>query len=159
MTLMGPVTAENDTFGVAALTESCEVTVLALLVWREARGESRAAKVAVAATVLNRVKRPTWWGSTVLSVCFKKWQYSSLTDPHDPQLTTWPSVFDGSWIECLQVAQNVLHGAERTTMPGADSYFDESIAAPPWATPETCVGRIGRLKFYNVDRDHETVEG
>ena len=129
--------------------------MLALLVWREARGESRAARVAVAGTVLNRVRRPSWWGDSILSVVFKKWQYSSLTDPHDPQLTTWPSSFDQVWLECLEVAANVLDGTDHTTMPGADSYFDRSIPAPAWATPNIYVGQIGRLRFYNVDRDYE----
>lgn len=138
------------------LRHACEVTVLALLVWREARGcASRGARVAVAGTVLNRVRRPSWWGTSVLAVVFKRWQYSSLTDPHDPQLTTWPSSFDAIWLECLEVAANVLDGTEATTMPGADSYFDASIAPPAWATRKTYVGTIGRLTFYDVDRDHE----
>ena len=77
---------------------------LALAIWREARGASMQAKIAVAYSILNRVERPSWWGNDVLSVLFKKWQYSSLTDPKDRQLTTWPSTSDPSWYDCLSVA-------------------------------------------------------
>ena len=131
------------------------IVFVALLVWREARGCSRAAQVAVAGTVLNRVSRPKWWGTTVLAVCFKKLQYSSLTDPHDRQLTTWPVEDDASWQQCLDVADAVLAGREETSMPGADSYFDDSIAPPFWVPSARFVGQIGRLRFYDVDHDYE----
>lgn len=89
-----------------------------------------------------------------MEVLFKKWQYSSLTDPKDPQLTTWPKD-DTVWGHCLYVADGVLNGVFSNPVPGADSYFDLSIPAPAWATPEMFVKQIGKLRFYNVDRDVE----
>ncbi len=41
---------------------------LALLVWREARGETFEAQLAVAHSVMDRVKHPGWWGTDLLSV-------------------------------------------------------------------------------------------
>jgi len=128
---------------------------LALTVWREARGESRLGKIAVACSIMNRVNRPSWWGNDVLSVLFRKWQYSSLTDPRDRQLTLWPDRRTSDWQECLQVACAVLDGEiVDNPVPGADSYHDISIPAPKWATPAMFVGQIGRLRFFNVDGDH-----
>jgi len=131
------------------------IVFLALAVWREARGEGHEGKVGVACSILNRVDRPSWWGSTVLSVVTKKWQYSSLTDPHDPQLTTYPKDADPSWVECLQIARDAITGTVDNPVPTADSYHDISIPPPNWATREVFVKKVGRLIFYNVDRDVE----
>jgi spore germination cell wall hydrolase CwlJ-like protein len=127
---------------------------LALAVWREARGEERIGQTAVAISILNRVHRPSWWGKSVMEVLFKKWQYSSLTDPHDPQLVAWPKD-DPTWKQCLQVASDAIDGLSPDPAPGADSYFDQSIAPPIWAKKEMFVCKIGHLSFYNVDMDTE----
>lgn len=128
---------------------------LALAIWREARGESYDARVAVGCSVRNRVQRPKWWGKTYLEVIFKKWQYSSLTDPKDRQLTTWPVFPDKSFDTALKIADDVIHDRVAHPMPGADSYYDSSIDPPKWATPEKFVGKIGKLSFYNMDEDFE----
>lgn len=132
-----------------------ERVFLGLTVWREARGASADARAGVAWSVLNRVARPSWWGRDVLGVLAKRWQYSSLTDPRDPQLTRWPTTEDTSWWECLATACDVLDGLVPNPVPGADSYHDQSIAPPEWAARARRVATLGRLTFYDVDRDHE----
>lgn len=132
--------------------------LLALMLYREARGESHEAKIAVAHTVLNRAKNPGWWGRDVESVISQKWQYSSMTDPKDPQLTVWPASSDTAFVECLNVATLVLEGIYNSPLKGVDSYYDDSLqgdARPNWAkdNPDRFVGKIGRLNFYNMDRD------
>jgi N-acetylmuramoyl-L-alanine amidase len=139
------------------LNKYAAITFLALTIWREARGESYDGKVAVACSIMNRVDRPSWWGKDVLSVVFKKWQYSSLTDPKDPQLTKWPTMFDGAWSECLVIAMDAYERILVHPMPGADSYHDISIPTPYWAKQDMYCGQIGKLKFYNVDHDYEKV--
>ncbi len=134
-------------------------SLLALVIWREARGESREAQIAVAASIKNRVDRPSWWGTDYVSVISRKWQYSSMTDPHDAQLTMWPKPDDAAMIECLEIADGVMCGQLMTTMPGADSYYDDSIPAPKWTDAAHYVGKIGRLNFYNMDHDHEMPQG
>ena len=134
---------------------------LALLIWKEARGSSRLAQVAVAHSVLNRVARPSWWGGDLLSVIWKKWQYSSMTAPGDPQLHLEPKVSDPSWAAALEVAHAVLYGGEPCPFPGADSYYDGSMRTPPkWATDDAYCGQVASphantLRFYNVDHDYE----
>lgn len=141
----------NDQF-----KRSCDLVFLALTVWREARGESDQAKLAVAYSILNRVTRPAWWGRDVQSVVFKMWQYSSLTDRHDRQLTTWPQSNDPSWEACLNASSVALAGSvESNPVPGADSYYDTSIEAPAWTKSARFVAAIGRLRFWDVDRDYE----
>jgi spore germination cell wall hydrolase CwlJ-like protein len=134
----------------------CDHFYLALAVWREARGESAEGQVAVACSIINRVANPKWWGTTVDEVITKRWQYSSLTDPKDPQVSrSWPTVKDPSWLLALGVAHDVLEGGPVNPMPGADSYHDSSISPPFWTTKSRYCGKIGRLFFYDVDHDYE----
>lgn len=133
-----------------------EVVLLAITIWREARGESREAKTAVGCSIRNRVQNPKWWGNDYISCLTKKWQYSSMTDPKDRQLTTWPAATDHIFEECLEIAESVIVGRlVSPATPGADSYYDVSIPSPKWATEEKKVGQIGRLIFYNLDEDYE----
>ena len=137
-----------------------EISLLALTIWREARGECTDAKIAVAHTVKNRMENPSWWGNDIVSVLTKKWQYSSMTDPKDRQLTTWPQANDHVFEECLTVAALVVGGVYNSPLRGIDSYYDDSLKGdlmPKWAKehPERFVGKIGRLNFYNLDMDTE----
>ena len=142
-----------------ALRDAQDLVFLALVVWREARGESHECQVAVAHSILNRVQRPAWWGDSVLSVVTKKWQYSSMTDPRDVQLVKWPSPVDAAWPGCMEIARDVLAGATVNPVRGADGYYDVSIPPPKWATPDTFVRQIGRIRFYNLDHDTEVTGG
>lgn len=131
------------------------VAVLALAIWREARGESREGRIAIANVVQNRVAHPGWWGRTVDEVVTKRWQFSSLTDPKDAQLTLYPRHDDPVFLDCLQIANVALDGSLPNLVPGADSYHDISIAPPAWTEGARFVDQIGRLKFYDVDHDFE----
>lgn len=124
---------------------------LAFVAWREARGESDEAKLGVMHTVLNRVAKPGWWGNTVSTVVTKPWQYSSLTDAKDVQLTKWPTDKDATWLTCLDQANGCLAGLEDDPTRGATHYFDDSIAPPYWAKPEAFTVKLGRLNFYKLD--------
>lgn len=131
-----------------------DIVFLALLIWREARGEPYMGKVAVAWTVRDRVEHPKWWGDSYSGVMARRWQYSSLTAPGDPQLTKWPIFPDPTFATCLEIADRVIHGTVENPFPGADSYHATSISAPYWAKEEQFVGAIGGHKFYNVDGSH-----
>lgn len=127
-----------------------EKALLALVIWREARGESVRAKQAVADSIMNRVVNPKWWGRSLGEVISKKWQYSSMAAPGDPNLIAYPSFGDQSFKECLLAAESAVAFPRRYA---ADSYYDISIPAPKWAKPEQFVEQIGRIRFYNTDGD------
>jgi len=134
-----------------SLQSDADRTFLGLLLWRECRGESRAGKEAVAHSVMNRIKSPTW-GNTVQHVAFQRLQYSSLTHTQDPQLTVWPLPDDPSWRECLEIADGVINGTIANPIDGADSYYADSIKAPNWATSQNYVGKVGRHSFHKTGR-------
>lgn len=131
------------------------IVFLALTVWREARGESYTCKLAVAFSVLERAKHPKWWGNDVMSVVFKRLQYSSMTNKDDPNLVAWPQAADTAWNDSILTAIAATAGTPVNPAPGADSYFDTSISPPSWATPAQFVIQIGNLRFYNLDREFE----
>jgi len=126
--------------------------LLALLIWREARGEDEMAQTAVACCVRERVRHPGWWGDDWVSVCSLKYQFSSLGAPNDPQLIVWPQQFNKEFAVCLEIASGVIAGHIQHPAPGANSYFDDSIKnhPPDWAKVENFCGKIGRLSFYRV---------
>lgn len=130
--------------------DPCSLTVLALTVWREARGESQAAREAVAGVVMERAAHPGWWGRTPYGICTRPLQFSAMTAPSDPQLGRWPREDDPAWRECLGTASDALAGRLQHPFPGADSYHDTSIPPPHWATPGRFCGQLGRLRFYRV---------
>jgi len=123
---------------------------LAIAIWREARGTGETGMTAVGYSIMERVEHPTWWGHTLAEVLAKKWQYSSLAAPGDPQLILWPVDEDVSWRLAMAVADAVLAKSVPNPVPAADSYFDASISPPKWATPKRFIGKVGRLSFYRV---------
>lgn len=130
---------------------------LAFVLWREARSETRPGKVALVHSILNRVMHPKWWGDSISAVVRKPWQYSSMTDPKDPQLTKYPE--DGPvWEECLDIAAGVLSGTLSNPLPGADSYYaismDKAGNPPAWSRTAAFLGQVGNHKFYDTDGDH-----
>jgi N-acetylmuramoyl-L-alanine amidase len=126
------------------------ILLMGLMVWREARGESYDAKLAVAYTVITRVANKRWWGDSISAVVTKPYQYSSMTAPRDPQLTIYPQVGDPSFAESVQAAQAAISKGAANPAPEADSYFDDSITPPSWAKPENFCAKIGRLNFYRT---------
>lgn len=124
--------------------------LLALCVWREASNQSREAQAGVVWCVLERVKSPGWWGSSILGVITKRWQFSSMTAAGDPNLTRWPTDSDPSWAQCLTVVNECMSGSLNHPAPGADSYYSIDIPAPRWATDENFIKQVGRFRFHHV---------
>lgn len=136
---------------VYALDQIYEMFLLALCIWREARGEILDAKRGVAWVVRNRAAHPSWWGSDFISVILKPAQFSSF-NANDPNAVKWPSPADASWIASLEIAAEVFAGAVPDPTGGATYYFDDSIAEnpPAWAAQLEPCAKIGRLNFFRA---------
>ena len=131
-----------------------DISMLALLGWREARSEPDQGIIAVMWTVRDRVEHPKWWGDTYSAAMGKKWQYSAMAAPGDSQLIKWPVYPDAQFTKCLTFADAVINGTMPNPFPGADSYYATSIPRPLWATDEMFVGAIGGHRFYDCDGSH-----
>jgi len=129
------------------------IVLMALTIWREARGESFDARTGVAFVIRNRVNRPCWWGKTWLQVCFTKWQFSGVTGVGDGNLIKWPQenhIADWkSWEDCLLIAEKVYNGQLSDPTKGATHYHDDSIDYPQaWGDNMQPTTSIGKLRFY-----------
>ncbi|OJX79898.1 cell wall hydrolase [Magnetospirillum sp. 64-120] len=131
------------------------VDILARTLWGEARGEKVRGVEAVAALVLNRVKRAQsrggryWWGATIQQVCLKPWQFSCWNqgDPNRAKLERVTEQ-DRMFRVCLRVARRAAAGVLDDPTGGATHYHTSQVA-PPWARGRTPSAIIGNHLFYN----------
>ena len=133
-----------DTFG--------RIVMLALVVWREARGQAFACKLAVAYVAVTRAEDPrkNWWGDDMLAVLFTPMQFSSVTDKHDAQLVLWPRE-NASWTECLRAAAAAYFHWEKNPAPGATHYHSFKVQDPPaaWGKADFIV-KVDDIYFFKA---------
>jgi N-acetylmuramoyl-L-alanine amidase len=122
--------------------------VLALVIWREARGEGTEGMRAVAHVIRNRVvagaATPGDWGAVIE----RKWQFSSLTAPGDSQLVQWPAHPDAGFEQAMAIAARVFAGTDQDPTGGASHYCNLSLCHPAWAQTLTETAKIGRHTFF-----------
>ncbi len=130
--------------------------LLALVIYGEARGEPIEGKIAVAAVIMNRVKRDGWFGKNVKEVILKPWQFSvfNINDPNRERLEaialdfkshveTYESLKESYW-----VALGFLGNWLPSNVGAATHYFADYIDTPTWAEKMEHIRDIGRHKFY-----------
>lgn len=124
--------------------------LLALVVWREARGEVLAAKIGVACSIRNRVLADKVGPNRWAAVICERDQYSSMTYHGDPNLVEWPGEDDASWTACMVVAEQVINWQIADNTGGAVNYVNLSVDQPAWAhtMKETC--KIGAQTFFKT---------
>lgn len=121
--------------------------LLALVIWREARGESFLGKRGVGCVVRNRIDAQTYFGHDYQTVILKPYQFSSF-NANDPNSTKWPVDGDEVWMDCLAEANEVLGGCDDLTF-GALFYYSPPLVAPPRAWGNvSATAHIGHLEFY-----------
>ncbi len=126
------------------------VRCLALNVYHEARGESRAGQRAVAQITLNRVASPRFPDDVCAVVFEKRWDRLRRRYVAAFSWTELDPVTDtGSraWRRSLAVAREALAGATDPRLDGALFYHARRIR-PSWARGQQPVARIGRHLFY-----------
>lgn len=129
------------------------MALLALLLWREARGEAPQTRRCVGWTVKNRVLKPTWWGRDWIGVMTMAQQYSSIAHVGDPNTIKYPAAVDTSWMSCMDIATEVYNSSPGfDASQGCTHYFDKSLDdnPPEWASRMTHVFDSGNLRFYHV---------
>jgi len=137
------------------MTPSLEVTpydslddlnLLALCVWREARGEGMLGKRGVAHVITNRVQHGGY-GLGFHGVILKPWQFSSF-NANDPNSRKWPLDGEADWLDCLDAAKAVTQQTEEDFTKGSLFYFSRPLTAPPHAWgPVEIMLTVGHLTF------------
>ena len=125
-----------------------ETEIFAKTIYGEARGEGLPGMEAVANVIMNRVKKPSWWGKTVREVCLKPFQFScwNPNDPNRVKLTEDLSA-DPIFQVCCRIAKRALCGLLPDKTKGSTHYHALSIN-PKWASALAPNVQIGQHLFY-----------
>jgi N-acetylmuramoyl-L-alanine amidase len=133
------------------------IDILARTLWGEARGESEAGIVAVAAVVANRTRaQHAHWGLTVEAVCKADRQFSCWNEPQSDAdrrnrlslLNVGPE--NPIFSRCLEIARRTVRGDIDDPTGGANHYFNPAGGTPGWAAGVSNVVTIGRHKFLRL---------
>ena len=111
-------------------TDDYAVSLLAIMIYREARGEGVAGMQAVAHVVLNRVSK-TQLGTLaqkVVKVICSFNQFSSMTVRGDAETVLWPLLGD----PCFQIAEDAYSGVSLDNTGGALYYANEATMTSTW---------------------------
>jgi spore germination cell wall hydrolase CwlJ-like protein len=125
------------------------ICLIALTAWREARGEGVDGMRAVLHVIRNRVMSQRF-GDWAM-VCTKKFQFSSMSAPNDPELILWPETGDAQFEQAYQLAVAVFAGTDADNTNGATFYFADSIPAPSWAASMRETVKIGHQTFFSSE--------
>lgn len=131
--------------GASVYAEHCkrnpECRVLAEAGYYEARSEPDVGVVSVMHVVLNRVKTPGRWGSTIKDVVYARKQFTYTTDGSLRQ-----GMREKKQVErMLEFAYDVLHGNIESPVGKATHYHTTSVS-PNWGLPY--VMHVGNHIFY-----------
>lgn len=123
--------------------------MLALAIYREARGETAAAKVAVGWVIRNRSEHPSWYGKDYFSVITKPAQFSSF-NLGEKNSTVFGAPADPAWHGSIQAAIDVLQSNAPDPTGGATFYFDKSLDSnpPAWSKEYAHTADVGNFHFY-----------
>jgi spore germination cell wall hydrolase CwlJ-like protein len=126
--------------------------ILALCLWREARGASQQALAGIAAVIRNRMadSRRRWPG-TIPGVILERLQFSSF-NAGDPNAVKFPIPGTSSdwnaWQSCLDV---VLTPLTADPTGGATNYESCELGhLPSWADANRLTATIGPFRFYKL---------
>lgn len=140
--------------------------LLALTLWREARGCTHEQKRAVAHVIANRATAPNAakvYGHGIpglVGILIAPYQFTSISPPRGSvtslpewiNATTWPVENDPNWAECCQIADDIgqaKDGPDPTN--GATHYYTTPIPrVPDWADPAKLTLELGVFRFYRL---------
>lgn len=120
--------------------------VLALCVWREARGESELGMRLVAQTIRNRVDDKRW-PNTYVGVITQPWQFSAF-NANDPNVTKYPDDADAAWPKCVAAAQAVLDSSGNPFTTA--NHYCVNTLKPAWFDQNRVVAQEGNHVFLSL---------
>jgi len=123
--------------------------MLALAIYREARGEDQLSKLAVGWVIRNRMEKGGWFGSSYFDVVTKRAQFSSFNLGEKNSIVFGPPQ-DPAWRECTQAATDVILSNRADPTNGATFYYDKSLDQHPplWAREYTHTADVGAFHFF-----------
>lgn len=135
-----PAEATAPAIQPVAQIDDQSVTCLAKVVHHEARNQPRSGQVAVAQTLVNRMKAGGRFGATICEVANMPGQYFK-TAAYQPRQ-------DDTWTAALDVARNTLSGEEAAVVPGAMFFRAAYSPATSFFRSRQRVAAVGDHVFY-----------
>lgn len=128
------------------------IDTIARTIFGEARGEDFNGMVAVANVIINRSRKPGWWGRDPVSCATAPYQFScwNMNDPNRPKLLAVTGEADPWFYVAEGIAGLALTNRLTDITHGADSYYAEGTTPPRWALTAPLTTVIGRHRFYRV---------
>ena len=114
---------------------SADITLLARLIYGEARGESYVGQVAVGAVVMNRIKSASF-PNTMSGVIYQKYAFTAVADG---QINLTPDA------NAKKAAQDAMNGWDPTY--GAIYYYNPKTATSAWIFSRKTTVTIGNHVF------------
>ena len=108
-----------------------DVALMALCMWKEARGEKCVGMRAVGHVIANRIGK-SGFAATLHDVIMGKNQFSSMTLIGDPEFNLQPAADDSQYAYCLSIAPQILNGTDVDNTFGAVFYANETTATSGW---------------------------
>ena len=125
---------------------SYDIGIAALCAWRENRGGGRTGMQSVLNVLVNRAAKS---GASIGIEATRKYQFSSMTAPGDPNLVKYPETGDPQFATALDLAQQADDGTLLDITDGATFYYATSMENPPsWAASMTETATIENQKFF-----------
>lgn len=119
--------------------------LLALCIWREARGESYRGKLLVGATIRNRVEDKRW-PNTYAGVITQRMQFSAF-NLGDPNALKFPGDGETAWAESVRAADEILAAA---TVPTTANHYHTTAVTPVWSRADKVVEMEGSHVFFRL---------
>jgi N-acetylmuramoyl-L-alanine amidase len=128
---------------------------LALVAWKEARGEGDAGMEAVMNVIANRVGHPGF-AHTLHDVIYGKNQFTSMSVPSDGEFNLQPADGDPQFAYCQDLAQGFNGATPDDPTQGAHYYADIKYTTSGWffrniinnPTDHPHTVKIGRHDFW-----------
>lgn len=111
--------------------DSTDVYNLALVTWKEARGEGIDGCRAVMHVIVNRVGTPGF-AHTLHDVIYGKNQFTSMSVSSDPEFNLVPKAGDAIYAGCEHLAELVLAGNDTDITNGAHYYANLKNTTSGW---------------------------
>jgi spore germination cell wall hydrolase CwlJ-like protein len=103
--------------------------LLAICMWREARGEGLHGMRAVGCVIRNRVKE---WNQSWFKVITGKNQFTSMSVPEDAQLIVWGNPHEAEFQAVLELADAIYENREKDVTNGSLYYYNPKTASSAW---------------------------
>ena len=111
--------------------DDIDVNNLALVTWKEARGEGVEGCRAVMHVIVNRVGH-IGFAHTLHDVIFGRNQFTSMSVSSDPEFNLQPNHSDPVYISCVTLAKEVLSGNDSDCTNGAHYYANLKYTTSGW---------------------------